>query len=512
MPSRSAVGIVIDAGVLQVVELTTDGGRLAVVRSLCEKLPSAAFTKGELTNPHAVADAVRQIFHSHRIPRRSVSLAFGGRLAIARVIEISETSAAEAEGVLQDRIARYAIYENQEVLWKAAPIEGEAAEKRVYLVASAAQAQVAALLPALRKTGIHVSRLEPYAMAMMRSLAACVGEDQRPVVLVALRSESTDFVIVRGKRPLLVRSVEQGLNDLTRQPQAMEDLLTEARRSLEFCRTRVADAKPRLWLSQSASENADAATAVLARLQESITDADVETVPTWPDAMTSAGARQAWAAVGTAMVDLPGHEAIPHLNLVPPDWPEIERVQKQLVQMIGSVGVAVLLTIGAAWGVRFVAGTTAKHAQAASVQMIANTSDVKKAGELKRQAAEALAQVNLWKEIRSEVRPFDWAGGIEKVVAQVPAGLRVQQATYRKGTIRLQGEAQSTDLIHAFVQRLSQLPGIEEASIERVIQTSNTKPGLHLMGYTVFCRLAELAKPEETPPPAPPQPAGGLKP
>ena len=130
MPSRSTVGIVIDAGVLQVVELTTEGGRPSVVRTLCEKLPASAFVDGELTDPKAVAETVRQVFRSHRIPRRSISVAFGGRLAIARVIEISEASAAEAEGVLQDRIARYAIYENQEVLWKAAPVESEGAEKR----------------------------------------------------------------------------------------------------------------------------------------------------------------------------------------------------------------------------------------------------------------------------------------------------------------------------------------------------------------------------------------------
>jgi hypothetical protein len=328
-------------------------------------------------------------------------------------------------------------------------------------------------------------------------LAACLGEDQRPTVLVVLRNRATDFLIVKGTQPLLVRSVDEGVTDLAKREQISEDLLTEAKRSLEFCRTRYADQKPRLWLCPGPMQDPEVSAALLARLKSEVDTADVDTMPSWPDAGGGAanapGATQAWAAVGTAMIDLPGYEIVPHMNLVPSDWPEIERVQKQLMHVAASVACAILATVAVVSLLKLATNNTAKYAEAASVPMMAGTNDVKKAAEMKRQASEAVARVNLWKDVRAEVKPFDWSAGLEAVLAQVPPGVRVTQFSYRRGTLRLVGEAQSTDLVHQLVQKLNRLPNLEEANIERLVRSSG--PGGSHPGFTISCRFGVQTRP-----------------
>jgi len=541
MASRTVTGILLDADVLQAVELAADGRRPLVRRAACERLPAEAFADGQLAGIAAVADAVRRLFRSHRLPRRGVCVALGGRLAIARIVEVGEASASEAEQMLQDRISRYAMFENREVLWKAEPLEG--GEKRAYLVSAAAEDQVRTLLAALRRAGLQVAHVEPCALASLRSLAACAAPgnppatpgagagDERPTILVALRHESSDFLIVRGAQPLLVRSVEVGLGELARRPQAAEDLVAEATRSVDFCRTRFPQVRPRVWIALASDEATEAAAGLSDRLKRVLADADVEPLPAWPAAVgrTSAAsshapaakvAGQTWAAVGAAMVGLGLGEATSRLNLVPADWPERERVQKQVMGAAAGIGLTILVAAGAVVSLRLGVGDAARQAEAASVAMEANTAAVKEVAALRRQAAEAVAQARLWKDVRAQVGPYDWAAGVDGVLGQVPEGVRVREATFIRqsrasesalskaegasdGILRLTGDAISTDLVHELVRRLNRLPSVEEANVERLIRSGGAAG--QLPGYTITLRFRE-------PPPAPPAPPAPAEP
>jgi len=510
MRRGTAVGVVLDTGVLQAVELTAEGDHLVVRRAVSAPLAAEAFADGEPADAGAVAEAVRHLFRTHHLSRRNVCVALGGRLAIASIVELGEASGAEAEQMLQDRIARYAIFEGREVLWQAASLKADGDEKPTYLVAATAEDQVRALLPALRRAGIHVSHLEPYALATIRSLTTCASsgappaEAARPTVLVTLRAKCTDVLIASGARPLLVRSVEQGTSDLAQRPQAAEDLLVEAKRSVDFCRVRFAGVRPRLWVCHASSEGADVAAALQDRLKEVMDGADVGAPPSWPGlapgSAVAEGAPCAWAAVGAAMVGLARPEATAHLNLVPDDWPEIERVQKQLVGLAASIGLAVLLIASSAVLIRLAAGSAAEDAQAATGQMAANTDAVKTVSALKAKAVDAAAKVKLWEEIRAQVAPFDWPAGVDAVMAQIPEGIRVRQLQYTGGALRIIGEAQSTDLIHQLVLRLGRLPSIREANMERLIRDPTASS--RLPSFTLICRFRDRAgrPPEEKKP------------
>jgi len=489
---RTAVGIVLDAGTLQVVELAADGEGLVIRRAVSDQLPPEAFADGPLTDSGVVAEAVRHILRAHHFPRRNLCVALGGKLAIARVIEAG-AAGAEVQHVLQERISRYAIYEGLDVLWKATPLETGESNKQAFLAAAVSKDEVATLLPALRGAGVAVSHVEPYALAAIRSLATCAAGEDRPTILMILRNESTDFVIVKGSRPLLVRSVEEGASELSRQPEKIEHLLIEARRSVDFCKSRFEGAEPRLWISLAACADPVVTRGLLGCVKEDVVGAQVEPLPDWPPVTPGASVdedgRQSWAAVGAAMVALGRDDITPHLNLVPDEWPVIETVQKQLMGLAASVGAAVVATVVASTTIRMGAGDTAKAAQAASIRMQAHTVSVKTASELKRKAVEAAARVKLWKDVRATVQPSDWTAALETITAQIPEGVRIRKITYRRGVLRLSGETQVTDLVHQLVERLNQLPNLEKANIERLVRTPG--PAGRLPEYVISCRLRE---------------------
>ena len=497
MEQRTAVGIEVDEGVVQAVELTAEGERLVIRRAVCEPLRPGTFAEGELTDPAELAETIRRILRRHGLSRRNLCLALGGRRTIARIIDIPNSGEGEVDQLLQERISRYAFYEDRQITWRGSLLETDAIGMRSCLTASAVSDEVGALLPALRKLGIFLTRVEPYALSTIRALATCASGDERPTILVSLRNETTDFLLVKGPHPLLIRSVEQGARELGMRPDAVDGLLLEAKRAIGYCRHRFPEAAPRLWFCVQATEGLEGAAVLGAQLKEVLTDIEVGSAPPWPDLAAGAevaeGAEQAWAAVGAAMVGLARYEAVDHLNLVPPEWAEIQRVQKHLIGVAGSIASAILLTAAITTVVRVTIGDTAAGAQAASIQMQANTNDVKVTAKLRHRAAAAVTRVELWKEVRAQTKTCDWVTGLQGLMAAVPEGVRVREVQQRRGALRILGEAASIDLVHAYVQKLSAVPQIEDASIERLVAGDNGQP---LPSYTIKCRFRLTAPPE----------------
>ncbi len=502
MTMRTSVGIAVEPGAIQAVELAADGERLIVRRAVCEPLRYDTFVEGEINEPSEVADAIRHLLRHYKLPSHDLCVALGGRRSLARIIEVPPAGEGDAEQLLQDRIARYRLYEDIEATWRAAPLHTEDETRRVFLTASADAHESSAILPPLRKLGVYLVHMEPHALSTMRALAACAAEVQAPTILVNLRNQAVDFLIVRGDRPLLLRSLDSGATDLSMRPDAVDSLAIEGQRAVKYCRDQFPDETPRVWISVQATDGLEGATVLQAQLRETLEGVEVGPAPAWPELAQGAeigeGAEQAWAAVGAAMVGLARYEAVEHLNLVPPEWPVMQRVQKHVLGVAASVAASILLTAAAATTIRVAIGDVTKRAGAAYIQMEANTANVKTTAALKRRAAEAVARAELWKEVRARTVPLDWVGGLRSLMGSIPPGVRVRELRYRRGTLRIHGEANSADRVHEFVQRLSVLEQIGEANIERLVRGPDAGLGDRddrLPSYTIKCTFVVAPPP-----------------
>jgi len=500
----TAVGIVIDVGAVEAAEVARDGADVRVRRTAREALPESAWSGGAVSDFTAVAAAVRRLLRENGFARRNVAVALGGARAVARVVELAAVSPEEARRTLQDRIARYAVFEDTQVTWQAAALPDAEDGRQTYVTAAAAAVTVPRLLEALLRAGIHVASVEPRALASLRALVSRqpAAGPAGPTILVTIGREGAEFLIVRGRVPLLIRSVESAAGASAAPGDEPDGVLVEVRRSIEFCRTRVADAKPTVWLAAGAGVEQVAVDAALARLQE-VSDATVAPAPPWAVAADASGAAPAgWAAVGAALAAAGGSDACPVLNLVPGEWPEAQKVRHQILAFAASVGAALLVTFGIVTSLRLAGADLARQVEAATVQMHQNTTEVLQAAELKHRAATALERAQCWNRVRARLAPFDWVAGVQAVLQQAPSGVRVLRLTARGGTLAVAGEARSPDDAHEFVRRLASLRILDEAKVERLDRAP--AGDARLVRYTIGCRFHEA--------PAPSDAAQGVKP
>jgi hypothetical protein len=539
MAEQTAIGLAIDAGGVEVVELSADprrprvrqavrqrrdlaprtrsgdreacAGRITILRAAREPLPSGIFAGGVVADPHALAKVVRQLLKRAGLARRNLFIALGASRVIARVVELSAATQEEAERTLEDRIARYAVFEDTEVTWQAAPLEEAEAGKQSYLSAAAAAETIPALLEAFQNAGIHVAHVEPQALATLRALAAReTAGGTAPTVLVSLGVERAECIIARGNRPLLIRSVDVGVEALASTPAAIDSLLVEVRRCVEFCRSRFPDEAPRLWL-RAAGGAETVVRDILARLAQLAPPLAVEAAPRWatetPAETPDSAADASWAAVGAALASLGRDDAAVLLNLVPAEWPEAQKVRHQVLAFAASIGGVLLVTFALATSLRLTMGDVAQRVEAASVQMHRNTTEVLQAAELKHRAATAVENARRWNRVRVHLAPFDWVAGLQAVVEQTPASVRIARLTVKGGLLRIVGEARSPDDAHEFVRRLASLRTLDEAKMERLERAPIE--GSPFIRYTITCRFHETA-PEPAPADPSTMPRGAL--
>ena len=500
----TAIGIVIDGGAVEAAEVVLDGAEVRVRRAARAELPAGAWANGGVADPAAVAAAVHRLLKENGLSRRNVSVALGGARAVARIVELSAASPEEAERTLQDRIARYAVFEDTEVAWQASALPETEPGRQAYVTAAAAAKAVPALLEAMLRAGVQVASVEPQALASLRALGSReTGSGAAgPTILVSRSRERADFLIVSGGVPLLIRSIEGGAGALEASPEGADSLLVEVRRSIEFCHSRSPGVQPTVWLAAGAGVEASAAGALLARLEE-VSDAAVALAPAWTvDGAAPAAAPPCWAAVGAALGSLGRNEACPLLNLVPQEWPETQKVRHQIFAFVASVGAALLVTFGIVTSLRLAGSALARQVEAATVQIHRNTTEVLQAAEVKHLAATTLRRAQCWNGVRAHLVPFDWVAGLEAVVNQAPAGVRIVRLSARQGTLSIAGEARSPDDAHEFVRRLASLRLLDEAKIERLDRAP--AGDIPVVRYTIACRFHET--------PAPLDPAQEVKP
>lgn len=221
------------------------------------------------------------------------------------------------------------------------------------------------------------------------------------------------------------------------------------------------------------------------------------------DRGTDSAADASWAAVGAALASL-GRDDTALLNLVSPEWPEAQKVQHQVLGLAASIGGVLLVTFALVTSLRLTMGDVTSRVQAASVQMHRNTTEVLQAAELKHRAAKAVENAKLWNRVRVHLAPFDWVAGLQTVIEQTPASVRITRLTVNEGLLRIAGEARSPDDAHEFVRRLASLRILDEARMERLERAP--AEGSPFIRCTITCRFHETV-----PEPAPADNAKGTK-
>jgi type IV pilus assembly protein PilM len=241
----SLVGLEIEAGSIGAAEVQTNGSaRLAATASIA--IPPEAFHDGEVTDPEAIAAALRALFDENKLCRR-VRLGIANQRVVVRTLRLPAIEdPAELDSAVrftaQEQIAmplEQAVIDHR-VVGGAPAAEGAPPQIDVIVVA-ARRDMIAASLKPLRDAGLEPVGVDLSAFAMIRALAGEVrpeGDDTmatesmpaRAAVLYCNVGDVSNLAVARGRSCLFTRVSPVGLDDVA------ESLSASSRLSPEHAR------------------------------------------------------------------------------------------------------------------------------------------------------------------------------------------------------------------------------------------------------------------------------------
>ncbi|HVO55425.1 MAG TPA: type IV pilus assembly protein PilM [Solirubrobacterales bacterium] len=223
--SKALVGLEIAADSVAAAELRTPAGELGEVA--VAPLAEGVVREGEVSDPEALASALRDLFAEHRLPRR-VRLGIANQRVAVRTVRLpaiddpSELEAAvrfQAQEVLPMPLDQ-AVLEHQ-VVGGAAATEGSPASIDV-LVVAARREMIAAALHPLHEAGLEPVGIDLSAFGLIRALSesgVAPEEDGAPegtdeVTLFCDLGDTTNLVIARKRSCLFARLSPVGLGGI----------------------------------------------------------------------------------------------------------------------------------------------------------------------------------------------------------------------------------------------------------------------------------------------------------
>jgi type IV pilus assembly protein PilM len=237
----SLVGLEIEAGSIGAAEVRGDGSA-APAATASVAIPPGAFHDGEVTDPEAVSEALRELFEENGLSRR-VRLGIANQRVVVRTLRLpmigdpGELDSA-VRFAAQEQIAmplEQAVIDHR-VVGGAPPIEGAPPQIDVIVVA-ARRDMIAACLKPLRAVGLEPVGVDLSAFAMIRALAGEAAATAEPDPKTALPPQAavlycnvgdvSNLAVARGRSCLFTRVSPVGLDDVAESLAATTQLSPE---------------------------------------------------------------------------------------------------------------------------------------------------------------------------------------------------------------------------------------------------------------------------------------------
>jgi type IV pilus assembly protein PilM len=235
----SLVGLEIEAGSVAAAEVRVNG-ETRLGTSAIAALPPGAFHDGEVTDPEAIADALRRLFAEHQLPRR-VRLGIANQRVVVRTLrlpaiddpkELDTAVRFQAQEQIPMPIDQAVL--DHRVVGGIPSADGGPAQIDVVVVA-ARRDMIAATLKPLVDAGLEPVGVDLSAFGLIRALGepATPLSDQEntpapvPAVLYCNVGDVTNLAIAKRRSCLFTRVSPAGLDDIASQLAAATGLSEE---------------------------------------------------------------------------------------------------------------------------------------------------------------------------------------------------------------------------------------------------------------------------------------------
>ena len=216
---RTAIGLDIGSSGVRAAQVTVSKGQVTLDRFGQVALPAGVVRDGEVADPDAVAQALKQLWSSVKFSKKDVVLGISNQKVFVRLVDIPWMPEGDRKDSLKYQVADLVPMPIDEAVLDFVTLEEVATENdrllRGLLVA-ASQEMVLNAIRAVQKAGLKTTNVDLTAFAVLR--AAGTNDPMGltgPEAVVDVGARVTNIVVHEGGVPQFVRILLLGGEDIT---------------------------------------------------------------------------------------------------------------------------------------------------------------------------------------------------------------------------------------------------------------------------------------------------------
>jgi type IV pilus assembly protein PilM len=216
---RTAIGLDIGSSGVRAAQVTVNKGQVTLDRFGQVALPPGVVRDGEVADPDAVGQAIRQLWSSAKFSKKDVVLGISNQKVFVRLVDIPWLPAADLKASLRYQVADLVPMPVDEAVLDFVALEEVVTEHdrslRGLLVA-ASQEMVMGAIRAVQKGGLRTTTVDLTAFAVLRAAGTTdpLGLSG-PEAVVDVGAKVTNIVVHEAGVPQFVRILLLGGDDVT---------------------------------------------------------------------------------------------------------------------------------------------------------------------------------------------------------------------------------------------------------------------------------------------------------
>jgi type IV pilus assembly protein PilM len=212
------VGLDVGTRTVHVAEVASRGGP-AITNFGGVALPDNAVREGEVMDPTAVAQAIRELVGAAKLKNKRVHLGVANQRVVVRQIELPWMPEDELRSSLPFQVQEFIPIPVEEAqldyhVLEEVTNEDGARGLRLLLVA-AHRDMISGLMEAVQQAGLKPVSIDLNPFAQLRTMSRDTALEQGPEVLVDVGAGVTDIVVHERSVPIFVRILVLGSDDIT---------------------------------------------------------------------------------------------------------------------------------------------------------------------------------------------------------------------------------------------------------------------------------------------------------
>lgn len=219
MAGRTAIGLDIGSSGVRAAQVTVSKGQVVLDRFGQVALPAGVVRDGEVADPDAVGQAIKQLWSSVKFRGKDVVLGIANQKVFVRLVDIPWVPAQELKSSLPYQVADLVPMPVTEAVLDFVTLEEVSSESEHSLrglLVAASEEMVLSAISAASKGGLRVTSVDLTSFAVLR--AAGTNDPlglNGPEAVVDVGARVTNIVVHESGVPSFVRLLLQGGDDIT---------------------------------------------------------------------------------------------------------------------------------------------------------------------------------------------------------------------------------------------------------------------------------------------------------